>query len=209
MFYNTVRLILVIMLPIVFSFRSSTNPPTENGKKPVKWIVEKSSTLKVTGKSNVNQFSCDINGYYQSDTFYCEEKSACDKTIRLKGALEIDVLEFDCHNRIVTSDLRKTLKAKDHPKLHIRFLSLDRMPAFTNKCENVRGTVEIQLAGECKVFEICYQFINQGKAPIEMIGVKNFSFSDFHLSPPKKLAGMIKVSDEFQVGFHLRLLTLN
>jgi hypothetical protein len=175
---------------------------------PIRWAVEKTSTLKIAGKSNVNEFACSIAGYYQPDTIsYIEDGAG--KAVRLNGSLEIDVLRFDCHSKIITADLRKTLKAEDYPKLVIRFLSLERTPSLQGASQSMKGWVEVELAGTRKAFQVAYEFSKGANNSYLLNGKRTFTFSDFKLVPPRKLGGAVKVRDEFAVDFNLRLLPLN
>lgn len=177
-------------------------------KNPIKWAIEKTSTLKVAGKSNVNEFTCNIVGYYQPDTIsYSHDDDG--RAVRLNGCLEIDVFRFDCHNKLITNDLRKTLKAEAHPTLIIRFVSLERTPSFQNITQKMKGWVEVELAGVRKTFQINYEFARKSNDTYLLNGSRVFCFSDFKLIPPRKLAGAIKIKDEFSVDFSLRLLPLN
>lgn len=178
--------------------RYATNPP-------VKWIVENSSMLRVQGKSNVNQFSCDIFGYYDSDTIYCISEGSCKKPVRLNGCIEMDISKFDCHNAVMTKDLRKTLKAAEYPRLRILFLTLDELPSFQSTSQCMKGWVEVELAGVKKTFQINYDFVKNGSSSFILNGSRAFCFSDFKLVPPSKLGGLIKVNNDFNVNFQLKM----
>ena len=169
----------------------------------IKWVVEKNSTLRVAGKSNVNSFTCKINVQAEKDTITCMNNPS--KSISLSGDIQIDVISFDCESNLITRDLRKTLKADQYPKMNIRFLTLECMPVLQNKTELIKGWVEVELAGVAKKFELCYSFSRATSGYMQLDGGKSFSFSDFKLSPPRKLAGLIRIKDAFDVNFQLIL----
>ena len=73
------------------------------------------------------------------------------------------------------------------------------------RIEKWKPVAEIQLAGVCKRFEIDYSFENSGSSSIKLKGSGSFCFSDFNPTPPKKIAGLIKVKDDFDVNFQLVL----
>ena len=197
-----------LLMTAAFTGNSGTAQSEIPPKNPIKWAIEKTSTLKVAGKSNVNEFNCSIAGYYQPDTIsYTEDDNG--RAVRLNGCLEIEVFRFDCHNKMITNDLRKTLKAEDHPTLIIRFVSLERTPSFQNITQRMKGWVEVELAGVRKTFQINYQFARKSNDTYLLNGSQVFCFSDFNLVPPRKLAGAIKIKDEFSVDFSLRLIPLN
>ncbi len=169
---------MVAGLLIVKPLASSPEPPYK--ARIIKWAIQKTSTLRVQGRSNMNSFGCDIQGYYQTDTISCSGDSSNNKIVALKGCLKIDVLNFDCHNKLITCDLRKTLKADKYPTLSIRFLSLERFPDLQNNKDYLKGWVEINLAGICKRFQVNYSFIHSGSSTIRLNGTKNFTFPIFN-----------------------------
>jgi hypothetical protein len=188
----------VVML--VFILLSSFRSPV---KKEIRWVVQKTSSLQIEGSSNVNAFVCGVQGYYQTDTIAFVAENAL-KAVPLRGSLTIDVASFDCHNRILTKDLRRTLKSTEHPQLYVRFVALERCPTFQNNKDNLKGVVEIELAGVRKRFEINYVLEKNG-GTLVLNGFRTFSFSDFMLTPPRKFAGAIRVRDNFNVQFHLNI----
>jgi hypothetical protein len=70
----------------------------------------------------------------------------------------------------------------------------------------MKGWVEVKLAGTRKCFQIDYEFAKNFSNSFLLNGKRTFCFSDFKLTPPKKLAGIIKVKDEFNVNFQLKLV---
>ena len=198
---------LLVSLLICSSLESPTESRYNTSPYATRWVVEKNSRLSVAGKSNVNEFQCAIMGYYQADTILCTDEAA-GKPVKLNGCLELDISRFDCNSRMITSDLRKTLKAEQYPQLVIRFLTLERMPSFQGKAQRMKGWVEIGIAGVNRTLQINYDFIKTEQSSFVLNGQKTFCFSDFKLHPPKKLAGMIQIRDNFDVLFQLQMRML-
>ncbi len=107
----------------------------------------------------------------------------------------------------MTADLRKTLKSKEFPYLVIRFLSINKYPETAQ--EVTKGVVNIQLAGVTKQYEVNYRAAAASKNHIFLVGSQNVTFSDFNLTPPRKLGGMIKTNNELAVTFNLNLQVIN
>lgn len=172
-----------------------------------KWVINKACYLKVEGSTNVSKFSCTIPDYIKPDTltFY---KGKGNEPLKVSGSIMPDVQGFDCHNQMMTKDLRKTLKAKDFPKLIIKFISLSKYPDL-NKTEKVKGLVTIELAGITKRFDVDYQFISNSDNHITWIGKRQVLFSDFNIVPPRKIGGMIQTNNEIQVVFNLHVKVLD
>lgn len=169
-----------------------------------KWLISETSSLSVKGSTNINKFICDIPNCDQ-DTLTVWKS---DKGIKLSGSINPTVLSFDCHKAMMTRDLRKTLKAKKYPKLHVRFLSLNVLPELSNKPANITGQVEIEIAGIKKLYEIDYSISVDNDKMMHLLGSKDLNFSDFKLIPPKKLGGMIKTKDQLIVAFNLNMKTI-
>jgi hypothetical protein len=189
----------------LFAFGAGPSSPSSNKAKLVRWAVLNESTLTIAGKSNINTFGCDVVRYNKPDTILCSPEDPVSKLVTLRGSLEISINKFDCHNKILTNDLRKTLKADNYPTLTVKFLSLERSPMAQSAQDYFRGWVEIELAGTTRRFEINYTFQQNNSAYIQLNGKRTFSFSDFKLTAPRKLGGMIKVEDNFNVDFRLIL----
>ncbi|RQO69565.1 YceI family protein [Pedobacter sp. KBW06] len=193
-------LLLLILLPS-FAFKPSH-------ADPVKWILTKECTLKVNGSTNINKFSCIVPEYVQPDTLICYKENK-NGPLKISGSMALDVQKFDCKHAVMTNDLRKTLKAKVYPKIIIKFLNLSKYPDLYNREEAIKGAVTIELAGIVKHFEVDYKYTMTGNGNLKLIGTKQVNFSDFNISPPRKLGGMIKTNNELNVEFVLNIKTLN
>jgi len=172
-----------------------------------KWIISENSNLCVNGSTNVNNFSCEILAYDQTDTLSVNKNKA-GKEIGLSGCIKLKVQSFDCHNSIMTHDLQKTLKEKQFPVLRINFLSLSKLPDLTIRPESITGAVDIEIAGVRKRFEVNYQISADAQKNIRLNGSRDVNFSDFNLIPPRKLGGIIKTKDKLSVDFHLKMKSM-
>jgi hypothetical protein len=189
--------LLSIFIFTLFSFRA-------NVARVERWVIDKSSSLCILGKTNINNFRCDIVEYINQDTltFYKGENSGQLTTV--KGGLTIDINRFDCHQKHITTDFRKTLKADADGFMRIRFLTLKDLKT-TDGYHVINGSVEIELAGIRKIVDIYFSANSPQAGRLYLVGKRQLAFSDFNLVPPRKLAGMIKVEQEINVEFRLAL----
>jgi len=176
---------------------------------PIRWVVMKGGSLKVKGSTNINTFACEITGYSNPDTLLVYKNQVQEGNIPLQGRLGLSVKLFDCHHAVMTADLRKTLKAKEYPLMKINFVNLERFPALSGKESKVRGVVDIELAGKVKRFIVNYTFRLDSQRNIQLLGERAVNFSDFGLTPPRKLGGMIQTDNELNVEFNLTLRPFN
>ncbi|MEO6520815.1 MAG: YceI family protein [Mucilaginibacter sp.] len=179
-------------------------------KRPgtVKWVLNKECSLTVNGSTNINHFSCVIAHYNKADTISIGKGGGND-AVSLKGALILDILDFDCHNRMMTGDLRKTLKQKDFPQLKVSFIGLSRYPHFSDPSKAIRGFVDIELAGVVKRIEVNYKATFQNAGAFTLVGTQDVNFSDFNIIPPSRLGGMIKTNQLLNVAFSLNIKTID
>jgi len=189
-----------LILFIVGTFLLNNVP----GPSAEKWVIQKGSNLCIEGRSNLNSFRCDIKEYLLPDTIYLFKDAQATKPFAMKGGLSINIKQFDCHQKYITNDLRKTLKADEHPALKINLLNI----GYYEKANNVKGWVSIELAGVTKRTEIDYQVHYSNPGFLELNGSRKLKFSDFGLKPLQKIAGLIKVEDDLTVRFQLILRSI-
>jgi hypothetical protein len=148
-----------------------------------------------------------IADYYKPDTltFY---KGTPAEAVKINGLLKVDVQNFNCHNQLMTADLRKTLKAKEFPNLIIRFINFSSYPDMA-KQQDLVGAVTIELAGVTKRYNVNYKFIPEGPHSATLIGNRPVNFSDFKIVPPRRVGGMVKTNNQLVVEFNLKLRVLN
>lgn len=170
-------------------------------KKHGKWIVDKNSSLSIHGETNVNRFQCDATEYLNVDTFFYVANNSTKKLNFSNSSICLDLKNFDCHSKLITNDFRKALNANESPVLKVTFLCLDQFPNTCNN-EDVKGRVDIELAGLSKRFEICYT-VKTFNDRIELWGEHAFTFGDFNLKAPKKMAGLVRTKETIKVKFHL------
>ena len=201
------NMIWIAMLSILFT---SFTAPYNKGNPAIiqRWVISENSSLRVNGSTNINTFSCEIPAYDQTDTLSII-KGKNGKELTLSGNIALKVQSFDCHNSMMTNDLRKTLKEKQFPCLHISFLSLSGCPELTARPTPITGMVNIELAGTSKRFEVNYQVSIDAQKVIHLLGSRDVNFSDFNLIAPKKLGGIIRTNDKLNVAFHLKMKALD
>jgi hypothetical protein len=196
-----------LLLPFLLFGLSAFNAQI---KKPylLKWVLNKECSLTVNGSTNINKFSCVVPHYNKPDTliFY---KDNAGTAVNLKGALILDILDFDCHNRMMTAELRKTLKQKDFPELKVNFVNLSKYPTTADEGSVVKGIVNIELAGVIKRVTVNYTATFDNPSNLTLVGTQDINFSDFNIIPPSHLGGMIKTKNVLNVEFDLKIKILN
>lgn len=169
------------------------------------WQVRSSSSLKVNGKTNINSFNCVIGAYNRTDTLEVIKPQHLNGECKADGKLVIPIERFDCHHKVMTKDLQKTLKSSQFPEMTIKFLTFSRSIDGLPSGSKVTARADISLAGARKTYDIDFEIKQYTQKQIELLGIKPLLFSDFGLTPPSKLGGTIKVKNELAVEIKLQL----
>jgi hypothetical protein len=170
-----------------------------------KWLIEKESNLYFEGRTNINNFHCGITSYLRPDTLcFCREDNS-KNILTVKGGLSIDVNCLECRQPYMNKDLRKTLKASEWPLMKISLLSIGN---FTGEVKNISGKVAITLAGVTRTLDVDYIVQPVDNNNLRLYGRQRVLFADFKLTPPRKMAGLVKVEQQIDVNFMLALRLL-
>ncbi|MFZ1703550.1 MAG: hypothetical protein WAT79_04340 [Saprospiraceae bacterium] len=164
------------------------------------WIVKSNSSLIVHGSTNINEFTCSVLSYGKTDTLVYYLDHFKQNKYKVNSKLHIPVGHFDCQNRFMTKDLQKTLKYDKFPFIVIDIKFLSSLPK--GQGTYIEGQVDITIAGVKKLYTIPF-YTSQKQNMTHMKGKKQVHFSDFHLIPPSKLGGSIRVNDLLDVEVNL------
>lgn len=173
------------------------------------WLVRQDSSIHIFGKTNVADFQCDAQRYSSRDTLVLQERVPGARAFFEKGTLRMRIRLFDCHNTLLTEDFRQTLQAEKCPELVIHLLHFDHMPTLASTDETVTGRLRVVLAGVAKEFEMKFNLKTSFDRSLQLYGNRRMSFSDFNLTPPQKMMGMVQAEDAITVAFTLQLVNLN
>ena len=144
------------------------------------------NTVEIIGKTNVNTFKCtNSNISKPTGSFYSESRLP---------VLQLKVNDFDCRNRMMTTDFRKILNATDHPNFSVRFINFKK-----NANSYFSAIVEVKILNRKRFYTVNF-FESKGI----LTGNETVRFSDFGIVPPKKMGGTIVVKDNLELTFQLK-----
>ena len=169
----------------------------QNGKVQ----LSNESKLSINGKSNVNDFRCRSEHELQRDPMNFSYNFKGD-TVNVNGvSLTLAVSKFDCGKRAINRDFRSTLKYEEYPFIQIVLNEL-----VLNDAKDIvpsSAKVSISIAGEKRNYEVELHAFESHEKSILVGGKKTLRMTDFGLTPPSPMFGLIQVSDELEVEFDL------
>ncbi|HEY0679633.1 MAG TPA: YceI family protein [Chitinophagaceae bacterium] len=192
--------ILIIMTIVLPAFRHP-------GASIMTWAVDKETSVKILGASNVNSFTFASRGYEEKDTLIVYQTAKTKKVTFLKGLLRLPVKNFKNGNPMLTRDFKKMLEAQQHPYILMNLKSLTTMADQPSKNQPVEAEIEITISGKSKTRQVCLLATRSGDM-VYFHGKERINFSDFDLQPPTKVLGFINVKNELQIEFNLALKVL-
>ncbi len=186
---------LIYFFLAVFSFSFVVNEETVQHRVH----LTSESFLYIKGTSNVNTFTC----VYDAATLSRKvpvQFTRSNNTMHFKNVkMQLQNTGFNCGNRGINSDFHELLQTSKYPNINFELLS-----ATQNK-NNVEAQVAIEIAGIKRQYIVPVK--TKGElAPLE--GVLCINITDFGLTPPKKMMGMIVVREDIEIvfGFDLKIL---
>lgn len=192
-----------LILFLTFLMPEFTEVKVDSDKASL-WKVSASSNIKVHGQSNVNEFQC-VTIHYKGDDKLIKKRNGFYNLNELIGTISMDVHSFDCENRIMTRDLRETMEADAYPNISISILSLLIPEVIERNGQFLKGKAEITIAGNSQLVDLNWRVIPENDQKIRLLSTRDFSFTQFGLTPPTKMMGMIRVKDKLQVDIDLAI----
>lgn len=187
------RLKYCLIIWVLFFTAGSTLLSQPTGKEI---SARKSSCLNfihITGESNINQFSFNFN---QTEILSHSVNNASDTGDVI---IRIPIREFRASNQMMYSDFLEMMKESEYPKIEICFKRKQLNQTHSGNYSSCPD-IKITIAGVTRIYKIdCSILPCSNNMFIQ--GEKKLKLTDFHLKPPVKLKGLVKVSDDINVNF--------
>lgn len=167
---------------LIFGIFPDAAPQKENH------LVIKEKEITVSGNTSFGKFECTYYVNTINDTLSFSNNFSTDQF-----QFEIPVGEFACGNFLLNRDFKKTIKAEDYPKAHVKVANLSR--------RNNRYTCDLylELVGKKLHFKE-FKLVRKGD---RLLGNLTLDFALLDLEPPSRLGGLIKVDEELHLFMQL------
>jgi hypothetical protein len=182
--------ILGILLVILLNQGNYTQGQTRN-------ISDLSSDcenyLYINGESNVNQFS------FKYDRTRFSDRNSSMSIDSDNIEITIPIKDFVASNPMMYGDFLVLMKEAEYPVIRVSF-SKQELSGVKRSSSEACPDIRINIAGITKTYEIQCSVVRCSDY-LYLSGEKNLKLSDFHLKPPQKLLGFVKVNNEIKVNF--------
>lgn len=163
-------------------------------------LITSNSELNIDGTSNVTDFKCryNIKNLDRPIRIYYKKNK---ETITFENSvLVLENNSFDCGGRGINRDFHGLLQSDTYPQIYLKLNQIKLKPHQPNVAE---ALVEIEIAGIKNTYRMETKFSNEQDWKI--LGELKLNIKDFNLKAPKKMLGLIVVSDEITINFNLAI----
>lgn len=176
--------LLMLVLPVV----------SGSSDAPLQAAVLSESRVAITGTSTLNRFECEAGSVQGTGRF---------ENGRAEARVTVPVKAFDCGKSRMNHDLREAMKASKNPEIRFELTDVEHVESEPGKAGRLRVTGYLTIAGETRTvaFEASAERREGGKYRAR--GRSELRMSDFGVTPPTALAGLIRAHDQIVVHFDL------
>lgn len=176
--------------------------PTRNS-----FLIEEESELYIQGTSNVTDFTCHCLQEFDQQSFQTSLAEDGQTLFFSSTFLRIESQKLDCQNRRMNNDMHKTLLADSHPFIEVKLLKVQtndgkKINEFEG-WERLTAEALITIASVTKPVTLEVKGRQLGQGRFQLMSTRSLLMSDFNLTPPAPLMGLIKVSDQIDINFDL------
>lgn len=150
--------------------------------------------IKIHGSSNVNKFMLSYTkdvARQRKLTLGKIENNRQAISGSNKIALEVDA--FNSSHKMITSDFKKMLQQEKYPVINIE---LSRLIINPSNPSAPFVMAVLTLAGTKRIEVLPVVVVKRSNNQIQLSSMHRVSLKNYNLNPPKKLMGMVSVSDE-------------
>ena len=189
------RFIFILSFVLLASF--STTNILKNNKSV---LVASESELYINGTSNVTDFKCGYNITNLNEPIRIHYENE-NNVIRFeKSMLILENNGFDCGGKRINKDFHGLLKSEVYPQIILKLKEVKLNPNKKNKADVL---IEIEIAGLSHSYLMDTEFYHDQDWMIS--GKLKLNIQDFNLTAPKKMLGLVLVSEDIQINFKLVL----
>lgn len=193
----------------VLAFVGNTIMQKEVKPLSITYSFEKGSKVSIDGTSNVKDFLCSSNKLFAGQNAELNREDS-EKVGFSNAALDFNLSSLDCGNNGMNKDLMKAMKADRFPLISVKLLNArisQGKKLSLSGWTTVKITLSVSMAGSTKNANIIVQGKQTGDNQYRFVGQYSMLMTDFGITPPTALFGMVKVNDAIIVKFDLLVST--
>lgn len=165
------------------------------------------SRFWIQGDATVRDFTCVIDRIEGSARLPAAQNSVPTETDEenAKVVVRVPVAAVDCGNSRMTSDLQETLKMEEHPNIRFELVhaTMGEPTDTSAQWRRVDALGPLTIAGTKRLTRIRATVQALDDRHFRIRGCLSIRMTYFHIEPPSKAFGLIKVKNRVKVTFDL------
>lgn len=171
-----------------------------------KLVLRPESRLWLEGSSNLHDWSCDateVSAEMIVRTNRDSSTQAETPTTVDRVTVSVPVQRIECANRQMNGNLRKTLRAKDHPVIEFSMTGGELGAPAEKGRLTVSARGDLTVAGTTLAIALEAEGRDTGDGALRITGAQEILMTDYGISPPTALMGLLKTDNRVLVRFDL------
>lgn len=187
----------VLFIPLLLAISGTFNGPKEH----ITPLDE--SRIWIEGRSNVDSFTC-VAGEFLGEAWY-DPNSGEETGSPLSLEIQIPVETLNCGRNRMNRDLYEALQGDKHESIRFEYLQADLLEKTVRLDTPLRLQVQGLLTVAGTKREITFEAEGQllGNGIVMVKGSKQIRMTDYNVTPPTALLGLVKAQDELTVHFDI------
>lgn len=171
------------------------------------YSIEDGSRLTIEGSSNVNSFGCLSNTDLPPTAISVLPMGNGD-TLRFNNAiLMLKTKTLDCDNSQMNKDLCEAMKAEEYPyikvEIHGAMLQSGNLREAGGDWANMKAIATLTIVNVSKRVILDVKAKRLAADRFRFIATKDMRMTDFNITPPSVMLGLIKVNNAIRISFDL------
>jgi len=171
------------------------------------YSIEDGSRLTIEGSSNVNSFACLGSNDLSPMTISVLPVGAGD-TLRFNNAiLTLRTKSLDCDNSQMNKDLCEAMKADEYPyikiEIHGAMLQSGNLREAGSDWATMKAVATLTIVNVSKRVVLDVKAKRLSPDRFRFVAAKDMRMTDFNITPPSVMLGLIKVNNAIRISFDL------
>jgi len=169
-------------------------------------VVLKAAELKIAGKTNVSDFSCNLRNVHLNDTL--SQVTAAINSPEVFNGLQLifNVSEFTCDLPLMTKDFQDLLQSKEHPHILLTITDIHYNQSTSDQSRgNITTSVQLRIADKTRMEKIDRASIHTIRNKTILSGTHAIRMTAFDIQPPIKFFGTVRTQDLLEIQFNIQL----
>lgn len=203
---------LIAVTGLLVLLMAGINPVFAKPPQEITFTISPQSTLTLNGNSTLHRFSFKaekIDGSLAVNANAFKQDPLQSVARDSQGKVVIPVKSLDSGEKGLDKNMRKAMKAKQHPEIvfTLHNLSVADTSDSTGNWTVLNASGVLQIAGTDQLVQLRVQGKQIDHNELRFSGSKKLEMTDFGIKPPKLMLGAIKTDNEIEVDFNIIVKT--